>query len=380
MNILAITFEAPSKKSGGGIGIIQSIESLLECGDVDYIGPKFDDEILLRLHDVKNLYYSNSLKSRFVSAIHGVTNGYYESWLNIKDIIDWKKYDVVSVEFTRFYFVVKEAKKNNLPVIVRMHNVERDYFRNLYTMKRDLLSKIQELVYGYNERKCVEKSDAILAITDADYTRILELYGAEFSPKIAVNPVCISDESSDLNDEKKGFLITGSLWYGPNADGALWVLKDVWPFFDKLNIPLVIAGSNPNPEIIKASKPFKNVWIVENPSDMSVYFSRAKYYIAPIFSGTGMKVKVAEAMMYGLPIVASEHALIGYQVNEATKCFNGASELICSMKELLAIKDEDYMTLQQMQRAHYFANYSMNTSIQNYRYTFSKIISPEKIH
>mgnify|MGYP000626945382 CR=1 FL=1 len=81
---LAITFEAPSKKSGGGIGVIQSIESLLECGDVDYIGPKFDDDILFKLHDVKNLYYSSGLKSRFNSAIHGVTNGYYESWLRIK--------------------------------------------------------------------------------------------------------------------------------------------------------------------------------------------------------------------------------------------------------------------------------------------------------
>ncbi|BDZ81827.1 glycosyltransferase family 4 protein [Claveliimonas bilis] len=375
MNILAITFEAPSKKSGGGIGVIQSIESLLECGDVDYIGPKFDDDILFKLHDVKNLYYSSGLKSRFNSAIHGVTNGYYESWLRIKDIIDWKKYDVVSVEFTRFYFVVKEAKKNNLPVIVRMHNVERDYFHNLYNIKRNLTSKIQEIVYGYNERKCVEKSDAILVLTNADSARILELYGFSSSHKIIVNPVCIPDGNDESNGEKRGFLITGSLWYGPNADGVLWVLKEVWPFFDKLNIPLVIAGSNPNPEIIKASKLFKNVCIVESPSDMSVYFLRAKYFIAPIFSGAGMKVKIAEAMMYGLPIVASEHALIGYEVNEATKCFKEAGELICSMKELLAINDEGYIALQKMQRAHYFDNYSMKTSTQNYKNTFSKIIT-----
>ena len=88
-----------------------------------------------------------------------------------------------------------------------------------------------------------------------------------------------------------------------------------------------------------------------------------------------MKVKIAEAMMYGLPIVASEHALIGYEVNEATKCFKEAGELICSMKELLAINDEGYIALQKMQRAHYFDNYSMKTSTQNYKNTFSKIIT-----
>ena len=46
---------------------------------------------------------------------------------------------------------------------------------------------------------------------------------------------------------------------------------------------------------------------------MAPYFQNAEFYVAPVFSGAGMKVKVAEALSYGLTVVGSHHALVGYE-------------------------------------------------------------------
>ena len=56
--------------------------------------------------------------------------------------------------------------------------------------------------------------------------------------------------------------------------------------------------------------------LVDSPEDMAPYFRGASLYLAPIFSGAGMKVKVAEALSYGLQVVGTRHAFIGY--NEAS--------------------------------------------------------------
>lgn len=43
MRILCVTFEAPSRKSGGGIGILQSLIAATNNGSVDYVGPAFNE-------------------------------------------------------------------------------------------------------------------------------------------------------------------------------------------------------------------------------------------------------------------------------------------------------------------------------------------------
>ena len=377
MKILEITFETPSYKSGGGIGIIQSIESLQICGEVDYVGPEFE-KTALNISEKKVvgfLYYSDKITDRFKSLLDGVTNGYYQSWRRIEQSIDWKSYDLVSVEFTRYPFVIKAARKNNVPVIVRVHNVEKDYFHNLFCVNKRIVRKLQEIFYSVQEKKSIEMCDGLIALTSEDKRRIIELYGKKYAYKTIVNPVCIKDQVNDSSTEKNGFLITGSLWYGPNADGVLWFLKNVWNKFSKIsNSILCIAGSKPNDEIKKLAKQYTNVELVDTPKDMKPYFERTKCYIAPIFSGAGMKVKIAEAMMYGIPILASEHALIGYKQNEATKMFSTADELIKSMKQINEASDIEIERLYRLQRKSFIHNYSIDSSAKNYKELISQIL------
>ena len=374
MKFLEVTFETPSEKSGGGLGIIQSIESLKLCGDVDYIGPEFISESLSIEGDKKYLKYSRKILDRFKSILEGVTSGYYQSWKKVEKDIEWESYDFVFVEFTRYPFVVKAAKTHNIPVVVRVHNVERDYFHNLYLTQKRIVHKLQEIIYSHQERKSIKLCDGMLVLTKEDKERVISLFGEKHCKNIVVNPVCIRDRCRKTKKDREGFLITGSLWYGPNADGVIWFLNNVWKkFSEHSDVPLHIAGSRPNEEIRRLSKLYKNVELIENPEDMLPHFEQASCYIVPIFNGAGMKVKIAEAMMYGIPIIASEHALIGYEYNEATKKFKSVCELMEYMKEIESMPKEDLNTLVAIQRKNYVEKYSINSSANNYTRIISKL-------
>lgn len=378
MKILEVTFEAPSYRSGGGIGIIQSIESLRKCGEVDYIGPEFENNTVdgSEINVVGFLYYSDEITNRLKSLFDGATNGYYQSWKQIEQTIDWKSYDLVSVEFTRYPFVINAATKNNVPVIVRAHNVEKDYFHNIYCINRKIISKLQEIFYSSQERKTIELCDGLIVLTSEDKRRIRELYGEKCTYKTIVNPVCIKNQVNEIKTEKYGFLITGSLWYGPNADGVMWFLKNVWnSFSNRSNCSLRIAGSKPNSEIKQLANQYKNVELIDSPKDMQPYFEESKCYIAPIFSGAGMKVKIAEAMMYGMPILASEHALIGYKVNEATKMFSTADELITYMEQISVASKTEIENMYRLQRKNFLENFSIVSSVNNYKELINQILN-----
>lgn len=55
------------------------------------------------------------------------------------------------------------------------------------------------------------------------------------------------------------------------------------------------------------------VEVVGFVNDLSEYYAKAQFVIAPIFDGSGMKTKVAEALMHGKRVVGTPDAFVGYE-------------------------------------------------------------------
>jgi glycosyltransferase involved in cell wall biosynthesis len=84
-----------------------------------------------------------------------------------------------------------------------------------------------------------------------------------------------------------------------------------------------------------------NVQVVGSVDDLAEWYYRADAVIAPIFEGGGMKVKTAEALMYGRRVFGTGEALVGYEHCGPEVC------LRCDSKE-------EYRTAlaAQLERAH----------------------------
>lgn len=319
MNILQISIQAPGYNSGGTLGILQFSYALTRKNSVTYIGPKIENTAVESWFK-NTIYMSRKLTpiEKVKSLMHLQVDKYYILWNKID--IDFNEYDLIYIDFTRWDYVVKRIRKFGYKgkIIVRAHNVEKDYLQVEYKSEKTLSSFIRSVLATSREKYMIDESDIILAITPEDKKRLIELYGIP-EKKIYVCPVGVNSAKDrrkrDTNKGKKlNCLITGSLWFGPNAEGTLWVLNEVFPKVADI-CTLTIAGAKPNDEIRNACKK-KNAILVESPESMKPYFESADMVLVPIFGGGGMKVKIAEAMSYNLPVVTTSHGKIGYTITD----------------------------------------------------------------
>ena len=110
---------------------------------------------------------------------------------------------------------------------------------------------------------------------------------------------------------------------------------------------------------------------------MAPYFYNAELYIAPIFDGAGMKVKVAEAMSYALPVVGTSHAFEGYVIQHGNNSYI-ADTIDAFEKSIL-----DYYHLDEKQRYDmrlsslqlFQSHYSLKRSAD----LFGKLIDPMSV-
>ena len=372
MKILFVTFIPPEKTSGGAIAVRQSLLSLLSNGDnvVDYVGPCTSDPII---NEVREKYYftkDNSILSRIYQAIiYKACSVYGRSWRHIEKELDWEQYDIVNLERSLNSYIVSSAKRHNKYVMVRFHNVEYDYYYNVYQHSGGLISKIKSYIAFYYEKEIAKHADILIPITEKDSNRIKSLYSVAAN-KIFVNPVCVTDVLQDSSIKTKElpnkyYLATGSLWYGPNADGIMWFIDNVWNVLINNNAMddcyLLVAGGKPNLNLKEKIKVSSKVILVDTPKTMDPYFRNAYAYIAPIFNGAGMKVKDAEALSYGLNVYGTKHAFIGYEHAKGTHLINTKEEFYSAL-----ISDKDMIDSRTIQD-DFKKKYSMEQSIHFYR-------------
>jgi glycosyltransferase involved in cell wall biosynthesis len=103
--------------------------------------------------------------------------------------------------------------------------------------------------------------------------------------------------------------------YPPNRDAYSRLIREWLPVLLPSAERIIIAGfgSENLPH-------FANVDIIGTVNDVATFYDQVDIVVAPIQLGGGMKVKVIEAMMHGLPVVVSEHARSGLPEIIAREC------------------------------------------------------------
>lgn len=364
MRILHITPQAPGHFSGGELGIYQTLTSLeTNRYEVDYVGPEIKDK------DIKSKYSRmyilephHNLPLRIYDTLHGNTNKRYRSWLHLK--LDFTAYDKIILEFSKLDYVLDKVPLEKL--IVRIHNVEADYSEKNYQYKKTWYNYLDKQLAKKREAKIAEKAENFLVLTKKDEARMKELYGI-VNKKFTVIPVCVEDHGYEkkqcCGEEKITLLLTGSLWFGPNYSGITWFLDEVYPKLQFLK-EVIIAGAHPNEELKERVRNMPDVCLIDTPDSMEPYFRRADLAVTPVFDGAGMKVKVAEALSYGVPVMGTSHAFIGYEVEHGIHSFKGdtAEEFVQGIYEYQKMNVEEREILRQNAYQLFKEKYSQSAS------------------
>ncbi len=215
---------------------------------------------------------------------------------------------------------------------------------------RSLKSLASKHLMQSAERRILTRTPNIRVTTDRvrdEVTRINPRAKVSTVP-VAIDPELYEFGPSDHNSNILGLIATFS-WY-PGYNAAVRLLTRIWPKV-KEAIPvarLLIVGWNAR----RTLSPYideRDVTVVENVPDTEPYFRQISVLLYPLLQGSGMKIKLLEAMAYGTPIVTTTEGAEGLSVVNGRHAFIADDDHTIAQRTIELLLDEELA--RQMSRA-----------------------------
>jgi glycosyltransferase involved in cell wall biosynthesis len=288
--------------------------------------------------------------------------------------------DVVILGRSRYGFLSK-AINEQLPdckIITVFENVELDYIDAHLSgdgivdrLKRSLEFKV---VKG-DEYACLKHSDVSVFLSTRDLKRTREIYG-NVVKQYHILPVCLKIKPPlVLRLPVKTLVFTGSLWYRSNIEAVEWLLDNIIPCY--LNVQFVIGGTRPSEQLTSKIKSYKNVLLYSGFADISDIVPCNALFLSPTFHGAGMKVKIAEALSLGLPIVGTDESFVGYdEVMALDGVFlaNNAQEFKSAIDKYLTMSDEELAKIEAQNKEAFLKYYDYSRAETSYKELLNNLL------
>ncbi len=269
---------------------------------------KLDIEIILhcfeygRAHSIelqkicKKVYYYNrsKYKNPFIGNIpYIVSTRSNEELLNnlLKD-----QFPILFEGLHCTYFLNHKDLKNRIK-LVRNHNIEHDYYKNLEQVETNFFKKYFFRNESDNLRKyesILKEANHVLAISNSDHHYLQKKY----HHSVLVSAFHANEQVNIKLGKGEFVLYHGNLSVGENNHAAIYLVKEV---FSKINIPVVIAGNKPSQELQEVCKNHKNIQLISHWSNQEVMnaISDAQINVLATFQATGIKLKLLNALFQG---------------------------------------------------------------------------------
>jgi len=264
----------------------------------------------------------------------------------------------ILIEGIHCTYYLREGHFKDRRVIVRLHNVEYQYYRQLARQARSPIRKLyywrESVMLRKYEAEIARSQATILAMNEKDATLYRRDFGAT---NIAYLPPFIGWDHPLCQEGMGSFcLYHGNLSVPENEKVASWLLENV---FSELEIPFVIAGKDPSARLTKLAYRKKHTCIVANPSgkEMQDLIQKAQVNILPSFTTTGVKFKLLYSVFCGRHCVVNEKMTEGTDVGPACHIAAGSDAFKSILAQLYRKPfDDEEILLRQNIMHHYYNN------------------------
>lgn len=257
------------------------------------------------------------------------------------------------------FYLNHPALKNKFKV-VRMHNIEWDYYASLGRSERNFFRKF----YMYYESKKLKKyeeilegADMILSISPKDNEYLEEKFES-----VHYLPAFHPNESVRIKEGRGNYAIYhGNLSVEENNQAALFLTRKI---FRDFNYPFTIAGKSPLNTLKKEAEINPTFQLIPNPYDDKMYglISDAQVNILPTFQATGIKLKLLNALYNGRFCLVNSPMVSETGLEDLCIIANTAEEM---KEQLYNIVDKDFTAEMIEERKNFLeANFSNKVNAQ----------------
>ncbi len=222
--------------------------------------------------------------------------------------------DLVEVHWTEWLAVEGAVSGHGRPVVCvaveLLADAKARQISGAEHLRTRLIGRVQRPVLARAEMAAIERCAGVLTVSERD-AQLMREAGVRI-PVRRVSPRL--DESAPgigpSKDEVALFL--ARLDVKQNSHAVRWLLEDIWPRVraQRPAATLVIAGAGQ--EHWMHSDPSAGVEFTGPLDDLHGAYRDARVALAPLKRGSGMKFKVAQALIAGLPVVTTTIGADGF--------------------------------------------------------------------
>lgn len=343
MKILQLAPQFPFPESDGGkIGIASTFRQLAKSADVTLfcLSDKHDEnlvksaeeygKVVLFNYSTKNTF-KRIFKSLFQKEPLYLTKHYDTKIIKfLENLVEENNFDIIHADHTAMApLAVHLKEKYGIPVGLRLHNVEHLIWEryesvliNINPKKWYIKSQAEKLKIA--EMELLKKVTVSFPITEEDAILARKL-SHDANIVVAAPGINIDNWHRSDSPKKHTNLIHATTYdWVHNVDAIRWFINVIVPKLQDNNpeIRLQLLGKNPPKEFYGK----RGVDVLGFVPSVIPYLSSAGVYVAPLFVGGGIRIKILEAMAMQLPVVASPVAAEGIKCSRENGLIIAESE------------------------------------------------------
>lgn len=221
-------------------------------------------------------------------------------------------------------------------VIVLLHNAEHLIFARASATYSSFLSRTALKIESRRAAKYLaiigREADELHFVSEADEHEVLKLEGVTAITRV-FRP-WVPDVRGDFGTFGVNVLFVGTMSWLPNLEGVAWYIRAVAPRLPSGFMTHIVGGGTDIAKLPKRENIKVHGWV----EDLDFIYKSACVFVAPVLSGSGIKMKILNALTRGIPVVTTSLGVEGFPVEwgEAIAVADtpeGFAEAICSIAQ-----------------------------------------------
>lgn len=291
-----------------------------------------------------------ALKTLFTGKSYQISRFYHKNMVNkLTQILKSETFDIIHIESIYMApYIPLIRKYSKAKILMRLHNIEHQIWVRLSENEHNPVMKLAYRVNAHQlrrvERKILQEVDGYMSISEPDYQ-----YFNNTMPNVPgiVIPFGINVDNYDMEDDDyiatdhPSLFHLGSMNWSPNVEGIEWFLDEVWP--DILtahpDLTFTLAGHD-IPDSIR-NRQDKNVTVVGAVPDANEFMMDHDIMVVPLLSGSGIRIKIVEAMALGRVVITTSIGAEGLDVQDGKHLFiaNTPEEFVAVVNKCVSMPD-----------------------------------------
>lgn len=262
--------------------------------------------------------------------------------LKLKETLIIGNYTHVILESLYLTPYTKTIKENSsAKIIIRTHNVEHTIWQQLAENSSNPIKKwyFRRLAADLKkyEKEILNNIDLIATISDEDLNEFKKL---GINAEMVSIPVAMPQKPLETDYTTRSLFFLGSMNWKPNYEAVDWFCKEILPVLRLkiADIEFHLAGSYMGDKF--KTDPEKGIVNHGFAQDSSDFMKKNGILVIPVRTGSGVRIKLLEAMSLGVPVVSTHVGTKGIDLTNEVKYAENVEEFVESLSLLIASEQE----------------------------------------